>query len=272
MVYAKKTMRFVINLLIFAVFFFPFYWLLSSSLKTLGETLQFPPTLFPSEIQWSNYSDAIGSMKFFHYLKNSVIVTVSTMVLQLLNVVLAAYAFARYNFAGKRIAFLVVMVTMMVPAQLTFLPIFVMFSRWEIINTLPSLILPFATSAFGIFMLRQNFKSIPNELIEAAKLDQASELTIVRKIMLPMARPTIVTLALLTFIGTWNEYFWPLVLTTTDNARTLPVGIAAMINQEAGTNFHILMAGNMILVIPIMIVYLLAHRHIVKAFTYIGGK
>src|SRR5690606_18929553 len=119
-----------------------------------------------------------------------------------------------YNFAGKRIAFLVVMVTMMVPAQLTFLPIFVMFSRWEIINTLPSLILPFATSAFGIFMLRQNFKSIPNELIEAAKLDQASELTIVRKIMLPMARPTIVTLALLTFIGTWNEYFWPLVLTT----------------------------------------------------------
>ena len=268
----KLVLRHLINILIFLIFFFPFFWMLTSSLKTLGEVLQFPPSLFPKEFQWGNFSQAVGSMNFLHYLKNSVIITGTTLVLQMLTVVLAAYGFARYSFKGKSILFGLVMLTMMVPGQLIFLPIFVLFSDWGLINSYTSLILPFITSAFGIFMLRQTFKSIPKELIEAARLDNASELTIVRKIMLPIARPTLATLALLTFIGTWNEYFWPLTLTTNDSVRTLPVGVASMINQEAGTNYHILMAGNVLLVIPILIIYFLAQRHIIKAFTYIGDK
>ncbi|UUX33186.1 carbohydrate ABC transporter permease [Fundicoccus culcitae] len=121
-------------------------------------------------------------------------------------------------------------------------------------------------------MLRQTFMRIPNELIEAAKLDRASELTIVRKIMMPIARPTIVTLSLLTFIGSWNEYFWPLTMTTNDTVRTLPVGVASLINAETGTNYHILMAGNVLLILPIVIIYLFAHRQIIQAFTYTGEK
>lgn len=244
----------------------------SSSLKTLGETLQFPPTLFPEDWQWLNYVDAIQSMPFWNFLTNSLIVTLTTIILQFITTITAAYAFARYRFVGEKVMFGLVMVSMMVPGQLTFLTIFVMFAEWEIINTLPTLILPFAISAFGIFMLRQTFRSIPNEIIEAAKLDNATEFTVIRKVMLPMAIPTLVTLGLLTFIGTWNEYFWPLVLTTNNDARTLPVGIVAMINAEDGTNYHTMMASNVLLVIPILIIYLFAQRHIIKAFTYSGGR
>ena len=164
------------------------------------------------------------------------------------------------------------MITMMIPAQLIFMPIFVMFSRIGWINTYQSLILPFASSAFGIFMLRQTFKQVPNELIEAAKLDRASEWKIICKIMLPLARPTLTTLALLTFINTWNDYFWPLVLTTKDTVRTLPVGIASLRQIESGINYHVLMAGNVMLVIPIIIAFVLAQKQIIKAFTYMGDK
>ena len=184
----------------------------------------------------------------------------------------AAYAFSQYRFRGKKVLFGITLVTMMVPVQLVFLPIFIMFSRWHMINSYASLVLPFATSAFNIFMLRQTFNKMPPELIEAAKLDHASELTIIFKLFLPMAMPTLVTLALLTFIGTWNDYFWPLVLTTKDLARTLPVGVAALKASESGVNFHLLMAANVVLTAPIMVVYLFANKHIVKAFSYLGDK
>ncbi|MFQ9697434.1 MAG: carbohydrate ABC transporter permease, partial [Zhenhengia sp.] len=146
------------------------------------------------------------------------------------------------------------------------------FSNMGLINKLPSLILPFASSAFGIFMLRQTFKQVPKELIEAAKLDKAGEFKIITKIMLPLARPTLTTLALLTFISTWNDYFWPLTLTTNDSVRTLPVGIASLRQIESGVNYHILMAGNVMLVIPILIAFLFAQKQIIKAFTYLGDK
>ena len=140
------------------------------------------------------------------------------------------------------------------------------------INTYWSLILPQATSAFGIFMLRQNFMQIPEELIEAARLDHAGELKIITHIMLPIARPTVVTLAMLTFVGTWNDYFWPSVLTTTDAVRTLPFGVTMLKTVEEGVCQHILMAGNIILMMPILIVYFLAQKQIIKGFTYMGVK
>ncbi|UUX33185.1 carbohydrate ABC transporter permease [Fundicoccus culcitae] len=144
-----KISKIIMNTLIFLVFAFPFFWLVSSSLKTLGETLTFPPSLFPEDPQWENYRLATESMPFFHYLKNSVIVSVATVVLQLVSVTLAAYAFARYSFKGKNLAFGTVIVTMMVPTQLTFLTIYVMFAELEMINTYSTLILPSATSALG---------------------------------------------------------------------------------------------------------------------------
>lgn len=264
--------RWLITLILFLIFFFPFYWMLITSVKTLGETVRMPPSMWPEIFQWENFKRAFDAIPFMQYLKNSVIVTLSVLVLQMVTIVPAAYAFARYKFKGDKILFAFIMITMMIPAQLVFLPLFVMFSKLGWINSYQSLILPFASSAFGIFMLRQTFKQVPKELIEAAKLDKASEFKIIRKIMLPLARPTLTTLSLLTFINTWNDYFWPLVLTTKDTVRTLPVGIASLRNIESGVNFHVLMAGNVMLVIPILIAFLLAQKQIIKAFTYMGDK
>lgn len=268
----RRIGRWVVNALLVLVFFFPFFWMAASSLKTLGETMQFPPSLLPADPQWQNYQSAWTSIPFGKYLVNSCIVTASVLVLQALTVVPAAYAFSQYDFKGKNLLFGGTLITMMVPAQLVFLPLFVLFAKWHLINTYASLILPFATSAFSIFMLRQTFNQMPRELVEAARLDGASEFKIVVRLFLPMAKATLVTCALLTFISTWNDYFWPLVLTTNDAVRTLPVGVASMRASESGINFHVLMAANVLLSLPILVIYLFANKHIIKAFSYIGDK
>lgn len=270
--YISKTARILFNFILFLIFFIPFYWMALTSIKTLGETLAFPPKFWVNNPQWQNFKTALNAISFWEYLKNSLIVTGGTLLIQMLTVVPAAYAFARYNFKGKKISFGVILATMMIPAQLVFLPIFLLLSKFGLINTYWSLILPQATSAFGIFMLRQNFMQVPEELIEAARLDKAGEFKIIYRIMLPIARPTVVTLAMLTFIGTWNDYFWPMVLTTTDAVRTLPVGITSLRMVDGGVAHNIVMAGNIILMLPIFIVYVLAQKQIIKGFTYMGVK
>lgn len=269
---ACKVCRVVMSILIFAVFFMPFYWMVLTSIKSLSETLTFPPTFFAERINFENFTKALNSGPFLQYTKNSIITTISILVLQFVTVIPAAFAFARYKFIGKNLSFGVIMSTMMIPAQLVFLPVFIMFSKYKMVNSYASLILPFASSAFGIFMLRQAFMQVPQELLEAARLDDASEMKIMFKIMIPIAKPTLITLGLLTFISTWNDYFWPLVLTTKDMMRTLPVGIAGISKVDGGISYNILMAANMLLIVPILIVFSFAQKHIIEAFTYIGEK
>lgn len=268
----SKILRVMINTVIFVVFFIPFYWMALTSIKTLGQTLQYPPSFFVRNPQWINFIKAINVIPFVSFFKNSVIVTGGILLLQMITIIPAAYAFARYKFIGKNVSFGLILATMMIPAQLIFLPIFLMLSKWGMINTYWSLILPHATSAFGIFMLRQNFMQIPEELIEAARLDNASEFRIITRIMIPIARPTVVTLAMLTFVSTWNDYFWPMVLTTSDVVRTLPVGVTMLKTIEDGTCQHIVMAGNIILMLPVLLVYFVAQKQIIKGFTYMGVK
>ncbi|WP_302325731.1 carbohydrate ABC transporter permease [Enterocloster lavalensis] len=270
--FAVRAVKGAFHILLFLIFFFPFFWMVSTSFKTLGETMTFPPAFLPETFQFSNYRDALRAIPFATYLTNSCIVTGSVTALQLLTVVPAAYGFSQYQFRGKGMLFGLTLVTMMIPAQLVFMPLFILFSKLRMINTYWSLILPFGTSAFGIFMLRQTFNQMPKELVEAAKLDRAGELKRIFRLFLPMARPTLVTMALLTFINTWNDYFWPLALTTSDAVRTLPVGVASLRNIESGTHYNILMASNVMLTIPIIIAYFLAHKQIIKAFTYLGDK
>ena len=269
---SKNFFTIIISLAVFLIFFFPFFWMLITSVKSLGEIMIFPPTLIPETIHLENYVRAFNSMAFLKYLGNSCIVTFSVLVLQMVTVVPAAYAFSQYKFKGRNILFALTLITMMIPSQLVFLPLFILFSKLGLINTYASLILPFATSAFGIFMLRQTFNQMPKELIEAAKMDKASEWKIIYKLFLPMAKPTLVTMALLTFIVTWNDYFWPLVMTTNDMVRTLPVGVASLRNLETGINYDVLMASNIMLTLPIIAVYFVAHKQIIKAFTYLGDK
>lgn len=268
----SKIGRIFISLIIFLVFFIPFYWMVITSIKSLSETLTFPPSFWVDKIQVENFTKALSTGPFLQYTKNSFIVTFATLILQFITIIPAAYAFARYKFKGSKLMFGLIMVTMMIPAQLIFLPVFIMFSKWKMVNSYFSLVIPFASSAFGIFMLRQSFMQVPQELLEAARLDNSGEFKIMYKIMIPMARPTLITLGLLTFIGTWNDYFWPLVLTTKNAMRTLPVGVAGIAQVDGGISYNILMAGSMILIIPVLIIYFFAQKHIIKAFTYIGDK
>lgn len=276
---AARTMNAVLRivnvigmLLLVLIFALPFAWMISTSLKTMPETMIFPPEWIPSDPQWVNFAQAWTSGPFLHYFMNSVLIAVGILVLQMLTIIPAAYAFARYRCKGSGLLFGLVMVTLMIPSQLIFLPVYLELSAWNLLNTHLGLILPFASSAFGIFLLRQSFRQVPEELIEAARLDQAKEWKIITRIMIPAARPALITFALFSFISHWNDYFWPLVMTTNETARTLPLGIAKIREVEGVATWNVLMAGNLILVVPILIVFFFAQRSIIKAFVYNGVK
>ena len=180
--------------------------------------------------------------------------------------------FRKIKFKGSNILFGIVLIGLMVPAQITFLPIYMMMSKAELINTYVPLILPFMTSSFGIFLLRQNFMQISDEIIEAAKLDNSSDLKIMFKVMLPMAKPAVITFALFSFIYHWNNYFWPLVMSNSDLVRTLPIGVAMLKESEGVTNWNVVMAGNVMLTAPILLLYTILNNKIKTAFAYSGIK
>jgi sn-glycerol 3-phosphate transport system permease protein len=269
---ASTVGRAVVIVLIAAIYLVPFYWMLLTAIKSQAEATLFPPTFWVALPQWGNFADAARAFPFWRFLGNSLVVSASIILCQCLTVIPAAYAFARYSFAGREALFALTLLSMMIPAQLVFLPVFLLLSRLGMINHYASLILPQAASAFGIFMLRQTFKQIPEEIVEAARLDKAGELKIMLRVMLPIARPTLATLALFTFISTWNDYFWPLVLTTNDKVRTLPLGVASLKMVDNGIAYHTMMAGNILLILPILVAFAFAQRQIIKAFTYMGEK
>ncbi|SDH20876.1 carbohydrate ABC transporter membrane protein 2, CUT1 family [Aneurinibacillus thermoaerophilus] len=266
--YMRKMIEWILLLAIALVFVFPFLWMALTAFKTLPEVFRFPPSFLPEKWQFVNFSIAWKSGPFLTYLVNSLIVTLTILIFQLLTAVPAAYAFARYRFKGRNMLFGLTLIALMIPPQVIFLPIYVFMSEWDLVNTLWSLILPYGASAFGIFLLRQSFMQVPDEIIEAARLDNASEWKIMWTIMVPMAKPVLVTFGLFSFIYHWNDYFWPLIMTNSEQARTLPVGISMLKSTEGDTLWHIIMAGNMILVIPILVIFFFAQRHIISAFVY----
>lgn len=263
-----KTIEWMLLIAVALVFVFPFLWMCLTAFKTMPEVYQFPPALLPESWQFANFKQAWESGPFFTYVWNSVLVAASILVLQFLTGVPAAYAFARYRFPGRNFLFGLTLIALMIPPQVVFLPIYVELSSWGLVNTLWSLILPYGASAFGIFLLRQSFMQVPDEVIEAARLDHASEWKIMWRVMVPMAKPVLVTFGLFSFIYHWNDYFWPLIMTNSDTVRTLPVGIAMLKASEGGTLWNVIMAGNMILVLPILLLFFFAQRHIIRAFVY----
>jgi len=271
-----KSARAAVNIVLKAVtllaFVFPFLWMISTSLQTFQETMAFPPTLIPSSPQWINFAEAMSSGPFLGYAANSITVTLSIIVIQLIVMIPAAYAFAKYRFPGQGLMFGMVLLAFMIPGQVTFIPVYLMMAEWGIIQTLLPQIIPFMSNAFGIFLLRQYFRQIPEELIEAARLDNAGELQIMWRIMTPMSMPALATIALFSFVSHWNDYFWPLVMTDSIAVRPLTMGIAMLRETEGISNWHIIMAGNVVLVVPILLVYVFCSKQIVKAFVYSGIK
>jgi len=268
----KNTANIILKILVIAIFAFPFLWVISVSLQTDAEVNTFPATIIPKTPQFNNYVRAWQAGPFLTYFKNSVVIIVAIITIQMLIMIPAAYAFAMYDFKLKNILFSLVLIAFMVPTQVTFVPVYLMMGEWGLLRTLWSQILPFMTNAFGIFLLRQYFMQVPEELIEAARLDNASELKIVYKLMIPMAKPALATIILFSFVSHWNEYFWPLIMTNTTDVRPLTVGIAALKSTEGFVNWNTIMAGNMFLIAPILIVYVFCSRFIIKAFSYSGIK
>ena len=271
--YLPKLPGDLIKVAIMLLFAFPFYWMLITAFKTYNESIIVPPTLWPQKFTFESFSTVsqLGA-GMWRYALNSVIITASIIVLQLAVMVPASYAFAKRRFPLMGILFGIVLVAFMIPQQITYISVFLMMSKYKLINTLWPQIIPFGANAFGIFLLRQSFKQVPDEIIECAKLDNASEFQIMTQIMLPMNKSSMITIALFSFIDHWNAYFWPLVMTMDDSTRPLTLAIERLKNAEQGLLWNNIMASNTVLVLPVLIIFLFASQRIIKAFTYKGVK
>ena len=251
---------------------FPYFWIATTSLKDLAGVLQFPPSLLPLPPHWENYVQAWQSGPFPRYLLNNVITTFGILVLQLFLGCLAAYAFSKLEFPGRDLCFFLVIACLMVPPQIRFIPIYIMLAKVGLLNTYAAIILPYATSALGTFLIREAFNGISDDILDAARIDGANVLQIIFRILAPIAKPTIIAFSLFSVVYHWNDYFWPLVMTTDETVRTLPLGVALLREEGTGSRWHIIMAGNMFVVVPMILTFLAAQRHIIRAFTFTSLK
>ena len=251
---------------------FPYFWIATTSLKDLAGVLQFPPSLLPLPPHWENYVQAWQSGPFPRYLLNNVITTFGILILQLFLGCLAAYAFSKLEFPGRDLCFFLVVACLMVPPQIRFIPIYIMLAKVGLLNTYAAIILPYATSALGTFLIREAFNGISDDILDAARIDGANVLQIIFRILVPIAKPTIIAFSLFSVVYHWNDYFWPLVMTTDETVRTLPLGVALLREEGTGSRWHIIMAGNMFVVVPMILTFLAAQRHIIRAFTFTSLK
>lgn len=249
----------------------PFLWMISTSLKPDNEVLLMPPKWIPSALQWKNYVDAFKAVPFFTYLKNSIVVTVAITSCELITTILAAFAFAQLEFKGKNLLFMLLVATMMVPGEILTIPNFVTLARLGWIDSYKAMVAPWATSVFSIFLLRQQFASVPQSYYKAARMDGCSDLRYLFTVMVPMSRPTIVSVALLKIINSWNSYLWPLISTNSREMRTLPVGLAYF-STEAGTDYNTLMAFSLMIITPTILVYLFTQKYIIQGVSKTGLK
>ncbi len=244
-----------------------------TSFKTLPDVFHVPPRFLPTEWVFENYVKAWGQTPFGRYLLNSFIQSSSIVAAQVLFSILAAYAFAVLDFPGRKVLFYVVLASLMIPFELVFIPNFILVTELGLANTYPGLIVPFLASAFGVFMLRQFFLSVPTELHDAAKIDGASNWRYLWQILVPLSKGAIGALAIFAFLGAWNQYIWPLIITDQTDMRTIQIGIRYfMENQESGADWGGIMAGSMIAMAPTLLAFLIAQKQLVKGIAMTGLK
>ena len=249
----------------------PFIWMLSSSVTSLGEVFVFPPTLFGEKIVWENYTKISSRFDYLAYFLNSVKVSAWVVIFQVFTSATAGYVFAKLNFKGRDRIFTLYLATMMIPFHVTVITNFLQMSMYGLVNTLWSLMLPASVSAFGTFLMRQFFVTVPNELIEAAKIDGCNPFKTFLQICFPMAKPTIATLSIFCFMNVWNDYFTPLIYVNDSRKYTLPLGLASMKGMYS-TDWPVLMASSVISVLPVLIAFLFAQDAFVKGVMMTGMK
>jgi len=252
----------------------PFLWLVSLSLQEPQAVFRYPPRFIPERFIWSSYPDAWRALPFGRMYVNSILTSGLIVLGQVITSCLAAYGLTQLRFRGRHLAFLVIISTMMVPVQATFIPAYVIVSRLGWVDTYWALVVPFVASGFGVFLMRQAFLVVPKALVEAARIDGAGHWTILTRILVPLARPAIVTLAALSFTFHYNDFFWPLIVTNSTRMRTLPVGLATMILTEGshGTQWNQVMAADVFTIVPLLAVFVLLQRHLAPTSLTAGVK
>jgi multiple sugar transport system permease protein len=268
-----RIVTLVLLAVIAVVMLLPFTWLVSSSLKLQHQVFQFPPQWIPNPIRFENYTDALTYKPFHIYLKNSLIIIALNEVAILWSASFCAYGFARISFPGRDFWFAIVIGTMMMPYVVLVVPTFVIFSRLGWIDTFLPLVVPqfFGGGAFNIFLLRQFFRTIPEELSDAARIDGASEFGIYWRIMLPLAKPALVTVAIFTFLNSWNDFFGPLIYLNSPENFTVAVGLASF-RSVLNTRWELQMAASTTMILPVVILFFLAQRYFIKGIVMTGLK
>ncbi len=249
----------------------PFAWMISSSLKTEKDVFRYPMQWIPADPQWSNYLEIWQKVPLHIYLKNTAVVSVAVTVMQILTSTFAAYAFAKMNFRGRDVLFLAYIGTIAVPWQVYMLPQFIMMRAAGLYDTLYALIILQSCSAFGVFLMRQFYLGIPNELSEAARIDGLSEYGIWWRIILPLAKPAVVTLLIFTFVNTWNDYMGPLIYLTTDSVKTVQIGLKRFI-QQYSNEYTLIIAASLVSLVPVTVAFLSLQRYFIEGIATTGLK
>ncbi|WP_173915411.1 carbohydrate ABC transporter permease [Halobacillus sp. Marseille-Q1614] len=248
----------------------PFIWMISSSFKPESEVLAIPPTIFPENPTLENYINLFTNMNFTVYLRNTLIIVFFSFIGLLFNA-MAGYGFAKYQFKGREKVFYLVLATMMIPGQVTMIPVYLILNEMGLTNTMTGIVLPGLAVAFSIFLFRQFMTTVPDDLLEAARLDGAGEFYIFFKLVVPIAKPIFAVQGILTFIAGWNSFLWPLIIANDESLYTLSVGLSLLQGQYAN-NFALQMAGAAFMVVPIIIIFSFFQKYIVEGFTMSGIK
>jgi multiple sugar transport system permease protein len=250
----------------------PFLWMLQGSFRPNRELQQVPPSWIPQHPTLDNYRQLFQVLDFPTFFFNRAFVAASITIGNLVFCSMLGYALAKLRFPGKRTIFALVLGTLMVPAVVLFVPLFVLVSNLGMANSYPGLIFPFLAGPFGVFLMRQFILGLPDELIQAARVDGASEFRIFRSIIMPLCKPVLATLGILTFLTSWNQFLWPLVVAQSEDKYTLPVALAIYSIGEKRANYGLLMAGSVVVVIPVLLVFLALQRHFVRGIAMTGIK
>ncbi|KPI11526.1 ABC-type transporter, integral membrane subunit [Actinobacteria bacterium OK074] len=268
----SRAVTYTVLVLALAATLLPFLWMLLGSFKTQGELLRDPDGWLPRAPTLGNFTTWLDDLHFGRYFFNSALVAVFTVLGNLLFCSMMGYALAKLDFAGKRLLFALVMTMLMVPGVVTFVPLFVMVAKLGMIDTYPALILPFVASPFGVFLMRQFILDLPDELLEAARIDGAGQVRTFTRIVLPLCGPPLATLAIMSFLGSWNSFLWPLVASQTQDKYTLPVALALYSQGQNSTQYGLLLAGSVLVVTPMVALFVALQRYFVQGIAATGIK
>ncbi|WP_195468415.1 carbohydrate ABC transporter permease [Clostridium sp. D43t1_170807_H7] len=267
----KVAIKYFLLVVFALITLFPFYWMIASSLKSGFEVIQTPPTMVPDKFMWSNFSKALSMAPFGRYFINTIVVTALSIITTVIISILSAFAFSHLEFKGRDFIFALFLASMMIPGEVLIVTNFKTISQLKMTDTYAALFVPYMANVLYIYMLREFFLKIPKQLYYAAKVDGASDWKFLWRIVVPMAKPSIITICILVGINSWNAFLWPLLVTNSDNMRLLANGLTAF-KSDVGNSYELLMAASTVITMPIIVVYIFLHKRIMNGISIGGTK